>query len=110
MTTFIDHDVSHLIENESVLKTVDKTHFRNYEENERHDIVENHYRLMRANQTVEFVERMHVKYSFDNPRARMTVREAFDKLETYVDSSDPDVAQSSSSLTNCRRYSCCWVA
>src|SRR3546814_15259086 len=34
---------------------------------------------------------MHEKYSFETPRAMMTIREAFTELETYVDSSDPDL-------------------
>lgn len=44
------------------------------------------------NQTVDFVERMHKKYTFETPRATMTIREAFTVLETYVDSSDPDIS------------------
>jgi inositol oxygenase len=74
------------------LKDIDRTHFRDYENNSRHDIVQAHYRIMREKQTVEFVRRMHEKYNFQQPRAHMTVREAFDKLETFVDSSDPDVS------------------
>ena len=34
----------------------------------------------------------HKKYTFDTPRAKMTIREAFKVLESYVDSSDPDVS------------------
>jgi inositol oxygenase len=34
---------------------------------------------------------MHRKYSFAEPRAILTIREAFQALETYVDSSDPDL-------------------
>lgn len=64
--------------------------FRNYVDSDRQDIVTNHYRLMRSNQTVEFVDRMIAKYSFEKPRQKMTILEAFKKLETYVDSSDPD--------------------
>jgi len=65
--------------------------FRNYKDSDRHAMVENHYRSMRTNQTVDFVKKMNVKYTFDKPRAVMTIREAFKVLETYVDSSDPDV-------------------
>ena len=56
------------------------------------DMVRWHYRLMRERQTVSFVRRMQEKYSFANGRfrERMTIREAFRKLESYVDSSDPD--------------------
>lgn len=78
--------------NHGVLDSVDKTHFRNYEDNYRKEIVDTHYRLMRTNQTVEFVKKMHQKYSFDVPRARMTVKEGFLKLGNYVDSADPDVS------------------
>jgi hypothetical protein len=68
--------------------------FRNYKDSERQQVVQTHYRLMRENQTVEFVESMLLKYSFDcdQCRATMTIMEAFRLLETYVDSSDPDVS------------------
>eukprot|EP00633_Aureoumbra_lagunensis_P011246 CAMPEP_0197326052 /NCGR_PEP_ID=MMETSP0892-20130614/1238_1 /TAXON_ID=44058 ORGANISM="Aureoumbra lagunensis, Strain CCMP1510" /NCGR_SAMPLE_ID=MMETSP0892 /ASSEMBLY_ACC=CAM_ASM_000538 /LENGTH=341 /DNA_ID=CAMNT_0042819827 /DNA_START=197 /DNA_END=1223 /DNA_ORIENTATION=+ len=68
--------------------------FRDYSiPHDRADIVESHYRMMRENQTVAFVQRMHKKYSFANGsyRSLMTIRQAFDKLESYVDSSDPDL-------------------
>jgi len=68
--------------------------FRNYVDSERQSVVEQHYRDMRKSQTVEFVRKMHAKYAFGNadtpPRARMTIREAFRRLDGYVDSSDPD--------------------
>lgn len=64
--------------------------FRNYVDSDRQDIVTNHYRLMRSNQTLDFVDKMLTKYSFEKPRQKMTILEAFKKLETYVDSSDPD--------------------
>jgi hypothetical protein len=70
-------------------KAVDK--FRNYEDSNRHDVVSNHYKLMRTHQTLDFVNRMLEKYSFQKPRQRMTIHEAFKKLEHYVDCSDPDV-------------------
>ena len=51
--------------------------------------VHRHYTLMRTHQTVAFVERMERKWeNFDH--AHLTIREAFDKLEGYMDSSDPD--------------------
>ena len=65
--------------------------FRNYDDSSRQSTVENHYRAMRQHQTVAFVERMEAKWSqftFD----KLTVREAFKKLEGYVDSSDPDTS------------------
>lgn len=65
--------------------------FRNYTDSFRHSVVHNHYRLMRTYQTLSFSEKMSEKYSFDKPRAKMTIKEAFRALEGYVDSSDPDV-------------------
>lgn len=54
-------------------------------------VVSNHYRLMRTNQTVAFVDKMVAKWGkFD--KAKMTIREAFEALKGYVDSSDPDTA------------------
>lgn len=70
-------------------KDVDK--FRNYVDSYRQDIVVNHYKLMRSNQTLDFVNKMLDKYTFETPRQHMTILEAFKKLENYVDSSDPDV-------------------
>lgn len=66
--------------------------FRNYEDSDRQDVVSNHYSLMRKFQTLEFAERMAKKYDFSDGKFRsiMTVREAVQKLLTYVDSSDPD--------------------
>ncbi|GAJ02538.1 unnamed protein product [marine sediment metagenome] len=63
--------------------------FRNYKDSERQIVVENHYRLMRTNQTFAFVDKMYKKYhSFD--KKKMTIWDAFEVLGTYVDSSDPD--------------------
>mmetsp|Transcript_23457 Transcript_23457/g.21333 ORF Transcript_23457/g.21333 Transcript_23457/m.21333 type:complete len:283 (+) Transcript_23457:50-898(+) len=66
--------------------------YRNYDNSKKQEIVENHYKLMRINQTVEFVNRMRDKYSFNNNkyRLKMSIRDAFKELEGYVDSSDPD--------------------
>jgi inositol oxygenase len=66
--------------------------FRNYVDSDRQDMVQNHYKLMRTNQCMAFSKKMLEKYSFDKPRARMTVRECFERLQNYVDSSDPDVS------------------
>jgi len=67
----------------------DEEEFRNYENSDRQSVVERHYRTMRQNQTVEFVQRMQKKYMpFTN--AKLTIWEAFQELKTYVDSSDPD--------------------
>ena len=63
--------------------------FRNYEDSQRQSTVQRHYRLMRTHQTYDFTMRMHKKFcSFD--KATMNIREAFDALGDYVDSSDPD--------------------
>jgi len=66
--------------------------FRNYVDSDRQKMVENHYRQMRENQSLAYVEKMLAKYSFEKPRAVMTVQQAFKELEGYVDDSDPDVS------------------
>lgn len=49
-----------------------------------------HYRQMRLHQCVDFVTKMGAKWhTFD--KAELTIREAFEKLEGYVDASDPDI-------------------
>jgi hypothetical protein len=75
--------------------------YRNYVDSFRHDIVKNHYQLMRQNQSLEFAKMMLKKYSFDKPRQIMPIREAFKVLETYVDSSDPDVRYDAFFLSMC---------
>ena len=68
--------------------------FRDYSvPHDRQDIVTAHYRMMREYQTVDFVKKMHKKYSFAEGQYRtmMTIQEAFGELEHYVDSSDPDL-------------------
>lgn len=63
--------------------------FRNYADSDRQATVEKHYRFMRSHQTVAFVDRMYRKYHrFDH--AKMTIAQAFQHLEGYVDASDPD--------------------
>ena len=70
---------------------IKKEDFRNYTDSERQQLVQNHYKLMRQNQTVEYVEKMEQKYfSFD--KAKMTIWQVFNKIEQYVDSSDPDIS------------------
>ncbi|KAL7526891.1 hypothetical protein ACHAWF_001957, partial [Thalassiosira exigua] len=66
--------------------------FRTYDA-ETPERVREHYRDMRANQTVAFYEKMEEKYSFENGKYRrlMTIEEAFEELEEYVDASDPDL-------------------
>lgn len=72
----------------------DQSDKRNYVDSKRHDVVTKHYRDMRTGQTVEYVNRMMKKYSFDYQifRKEMSIREAFKILENYVDSSDPDMS------------------
>ncbi len=63
--------------------------FRNYKSSSRQETVERHYRLMRSNQSLAFSRSMAAKYGkFD--REQMTVLECFERLKSYVDSSDPD--------------------
>ena len=65
--------------------------FRNFTESDRREVVERHYRLMRANQTVEYVHRMHAKFG-PLAHATMTMRDALGHLRSYVDASDPDIS------------------
>ena len=60
--------------------------FRIYDEVTSERRVVEHYRDMRAFQTVAFYRRMESKYSFENGQYRrlMTVEEAFEELERYV--------------------------
>jgi inositol oxygenase len=52
-----------------------------------------HYRDMRMNQTLEFSRRMQDKFTFANGgRTKMTIKEGFEVLKTFVDASDPDVS------------------
>ena len=74
------------------LSNKQKEDFRNYDENDRKETVRNHYKLMRQNQTLSFVKKMHEKYNFKTPRAHYTVKEVFEELKSYVDSSDPDIS------------------
>jgi len=67
----------------------DVADFRNYDNSLRQAVVERHYRLMRTNQTVEFYDRM-AEYWGKFDRQQMTIAEAFEALQGYVDSSDPD--------------------
>ncbi|MEK6154998.1 inositol oxygenase family protein [Flavobacteriaceae bacterium 3-367] len=63
--------------------------FRNYTELDVTDAVYDHYRKMRQNQTLDYVQRMHKKYlTFDKP---MTLRDAMGHLNDLIDVSDPDL-------------------
>jgi inositol oxygenase len=54
------------------------------------ETVKRHYELMRSHQTKEHVKKMEDKY-FKFDHAELTIEEAFEKLERYVDNSDPDM-------------------
>lgn len=57
------------------------------------DGVFEHYRQMRANQCVAYADRVEpLVFDFAGRQLRMTVREALDKLEAFVDRSDPDLS------------------
>ena len=63
--------------------------FRNYEAPDVSAAVKEHYRKMRKNQTVDYVQRMHKKYlTFDKP---MHLWEAMRHLNSLIDVSDPDL-------------------
>mmetsp|Transcript_39209 Transcript_39209/g.68908 ORF Transcript_39209/g.68908 Transcript_39209/m.68908 type:complete len:343 (-) Transcript_39209:85-1113(-) len=74
-------------------KTKAQDEFRSYNATETPERVVQHYKDMRMYQTVEFYNRMEVKYSFENGNYRrlMTIEEAFVQLENYIDASDPDL-------------------
>jgi hypothetical protein len=72
---------------ESIKTNVKKDEdFRIYDESTSEQRVVDHYRDMRAFHTVDFYQRMELKYSFENGNYRrlMTIEEAFDELESYV--------------------------
>ena len=64
-----------------------KKEFRKYDNVE--EAIKRTYKLGRKHQTVEYVERMHHKYlTFER---KMNVLDVFEKLEKFVDISDPDI-------------------
>ena len=71
----------------------DDDEFRVYDESSSLPRVIEHYRNMRQSQTVAFYRRMEEKFDFQNGNYRklMTVEEAFEELEHYIDASDPDL-------------------
>ena len=81
--------------NFEAIKTNDKAdeEFRVYNQETTPQRVVDHYRDMRTNHTVAFYQKMLKKYDFSNGNYRklMTIEEAFDELESYIDSSDPDL-------------------
>lgn len=67
--------------------------FRVYSSESTPTRVVDHYRDMRTYQTVAFYKKMEQKYDFSNGKYRrlMTIEEAFQELENYIDASDPDL-------------------
>jgi inositol oxygenase len=69
--------------------------FRNYNDSSCPNRVKNNYELNHRHQTVSFVEETRKKYtSFD--RAELTIWEAMDMLNSFVDASDPDFSEAQS--------------
>jgi len=67
----------------------DFVEFRSYSNAEQN--VKEHYSNMRRYQCMEYVRRMEERWlGFD--KAKMTIKDAFDLLSDFVDSSDPDTA------------------
>ncbi|KAM4068957.1 hypothetical protein ACB094_12G052500 [Castanea mollissima] len=64
--------------------------FRDYEASVRLSIVENTYRLNHINQTYDFVKRTREEYAKLN-KAEMSIWEAIELLDSFVDESDPDL-------------------
>ena len=68
---------------------MEKKIFRDYESKDVSSAVKEHYRKMRKNQTLAYVQRMHKKYlKFDKP---MDLWDAMRHLNSLVDVSDPDL-------------------
>lgn len=61
---------------------------RQYDNSSSH--VREHYKQMRSNQTLDYVLRMKKKYS-KHDMTRMTMWKAFDMLDDFIDTSDPDL-------------------
>ena len=78
-------------QNNEITLTKEKELFRNYEDSSRQDLVMEHYRCMRIGQSLSFVHKLLRKYSFDQPRCHLTIREALEVLERFIDRSDPDL-------------------
>ena len=71
------------------MKIDEAKQFRNYDQTDATAAVREHYRLMRTNQTYDYVQRMKSKYlTFDTP---MDLWDAMDKLNELIDVSDPDL-------------------
>jgi len=91
MTVLTLTDRSVLSQSEKLVPKSGKAEsYRNYETSVHQDRVEQTYSLMHQNQTVEFVKRKITEYGkFDH--AEMTMMEVLEKLNDFVDESDPDI-------------------
>ena len=67
--------------------------FRNYENSEYQNRVENTYKKMIETQTLDYVIKMKKKYN-SFPNIKKTIWEVIDMLETIIDESDPDTNES----------------
>ncbi len=71
------------------INTDEQKSFRNYDYTDATLAVREHYRLMRMNQTYDYVQRMKEKYlTYDTP---MDLWDAMEKLNELIDVSDPDL-------------------
>jgi len=91
MTVLSLSDRSTLLESAKLVPTNGKTDsYRNYQNSAHQDRVERTYNLMHRNQTVEFVKGKIQEYGNFN-HAEMTMMEVLEKLNDFVDESDPDI-------------------
>lgn len=63
--------------------------YRNYQDSNHQERVQNHYRLNHAEQTLNVVNALKASY-FTSPEIQMTITEAMVLLDSIVDQSDPD--------------------
>lgn len=71
------------------MEVQEEKNFRNYDQGEITAAVREHYRKMRARQTLDYVRRMKAKYlTFDKP---LNLWDAMQKLDDLIDVSDPDL-------------------
>ncbi len=86
--------------------------FLNHENSKRHHIVENFYKQNHIHQTLDWVlkQKQILKDRLEKKEVKMTIWEVIEKLENFIDGSDPDTENDqtstyllklSSQLTNC---------
>lgn len=68
--------------------------FRDYSNNPRLERVRNFYKTQHEKQTVDFVKQQHATLFNPETSVRMSIWEALEKMDTYVDESDPDTNSS----------------